>query len=145
MQFFDYKKYLNKETCDIVAVSTESLSIAEESEDDDFSQYPIWEREPLMDALDIVLNWDKYVELPDKWEIDEYSIMEKFCNYVEDDRISDALFSAIRENGAFRHFKDTLFRYGIEQDWYSFYEEALKKIAIDWCRYNEIISSAAAS
>ncbi|MCQ1528301.1 UPF0158 family protein [Lutispora saccharofermentans] len=139
MQFDEYKMYLNKETCEIVTASTENLSIAEESEEaDDFLQYPDWQREAIRDALDIILNWNKYVELPDKWEINEYSIMERFCSSIENDRISDALFTAIRGRGAFRRFKDTLYRYGIEQDWYSFYEKALKEIAIDWCQHNNI-------
>jgi len=43
MQMDEYNKYLNKETGEIITVSTEDLSIVEESEeDDDFSQYPDW-------------------------------------------------------------------------------------------------------
>lgn len=134
MQTDEYNKYLNKETGDIIMVSTEDLSIAEESgEDDDFSQYPEWHRESLQEALDVIVNWDKYIGLPDKWDIHEYDIMERFCGSVENGRISDALYSAIRGKGAFRRFKDTLHRFGIEQKWYSFYEDALRHIAIRWC------------
>lgn len=109
------------------------------AKDDDFSQYPDWQRKALQEAMDVIVNWDKYVELPDKWEIHEYNIMERFCSSVENDKISDALFSAIRGKGAFRRFKDTLYRYGIEQDWYKFYEEALSVIAIRWCEDNGIV------
>jgi len=59
--------------------------------------------------------------------------MERFCGSIDNDRISDALYLAIRGKGAFRRFKDTLHRYGIEQKWYSFYEDPLRDIAIRWC------------
>lgn len=43
MKMDEYRKYLNKETGQIVTISTEELSIAEEfEEDDNFSQYPDW-------------------------------------------------------------------------------------------------------
>lgn len=139
MQMDDYHIYLNKETCEIITLSNEELSIAEESEeDDDFSEYPDWQRESIQDALDVVINWDEYVELPDKWEIDEYSIMERFCGSIEDNRISNALYLAINGKGAFGRFKDAIRRYGIEQKWYSFHEEELSNIAIGWCVDNDI-------
>ncbi|WP_148137318.1 UPF0158 family protein [Candidatus Formimonas warabiya] len=139
-QMDEYNKYLNKETGQIIMVSVEDLSVAEESEEeDDFSQYPEWQREALQEALDVIISGEKYVELPDKWEIHEYSIMERFCASIENDSISDALFSAIRGKGAFRRFKDTLHRYGIEQEWYRFYKEALTVIAIQWCEENGIV------
>jgi hypothetical protein len=134
MQMDEYNKYLNKETGEIVTVSTEDLSIAEDSEEDeDFSQYPDWQRESLQEALNVIAHWGKYIGLPDKWEIHEYDIMERFCSSIENNRISDALYSAIKGKGAFRRFKDTLQRYGIEQKWYSFHEKALRDIAIRWC------------
>lgn len=139
IQMDEYKKYLNKETGEIITVSTEELSIAEESEEgDDFSDYPDWQRDSIRDVLDIIENWENYIELPDKWEIDEYRIMEEFCGSIKNDRISDALYSAIRGCGAFRRFKDAIHRYGVEDDWYRFRKEALKNIAMEWCEENGI-------
>lgn len=136
----DSRKYLNKETGTIITVSTEELSIAEDSEeDDDFSEYPDWQQESLKDALDVIVNEDNYIELPDKWEINEYDIMEDFCGSVKNDRMSNALYSAIKGRGAFRRFKDSVIRFGVENDWYRFREEALMRIAIEWCESNEII------
>ncbi|MDK2877725.1 MAG: hypothetical protein PWR06_441 [Thermoanaerobacteraceae bacterium] len=78
IQMDEYNKYLNKETGEIITVSTEELSIAEESEEgDDFSDYPDWQRDSIRDALDIIENWENYIELPDKWEIDEYVFPER--------------------------------------------------------------------
>jgi hypothetical protein len=108
----DCRKYLDKESGIISTVSTEDLSIAEEAEeDDDFSQYPDWQRASILEALDIIENWDKYVELPDKWEINEYNIMERFCGTLDNEKMSGALYNSIRGKGAFRRFKDALQRY----------------------------------
>jgi len=140
IQMDEYHKYFNKETGEIITVSSEELSIAEESEeDDDFSEYPDWQRASIKDALDVIENWTNYIELPDKWEINEYDIMEDFCGSVKNDRVSNALYSAIQGRGAFRRFKDAICRYGVEDDWYKFRYEALKDIAIQWCEENEII------
>lgn len=139
METDEYRQYLNRETGEIVTTSTEELSIAEDSEeDDDFSKYPDWQRKGLLEALDIIVNWKNYIELPDKYEINEYNIMEEFCDSIEDNRASNALYTAIQGKGAFRRFKDTVIRYGIEKEWYRFREEALKDIAINWCERNDI-------
>lgn len=139
MQMDEYRQFLNKETGVVVSVSNEASSIAEDSEeDDDFSQYPDWQREAIQEALDIDLNWENYIELPDKWEVNEYHIMERFCSSLDNEKIVEILYSAISGKGAFRRFKDTVQRYGIEKNWYSYREEALKKIAIDWCERNNI-------
>ncbi len=140
MQMDEYRKYLNKITGEIVNVSTEELSIAEESEeDDDFSEYPDWQQDSIKSALDIIVNWENYIELPDKLEMNEYDIMEEFCGSIKNDRVSNALYSAIQGRGAFRRFKDTIARFGVEDDWYKFREEALRQIAIEWCEENEIM------
>ena len=65
--------------------------------------------------------------------------MEDFCGSIRNDRVSNALYSAIKGRGAFRRFKDAIIRFGVEDDWYRFREEALRKIAIEWCEDNEIM------
>ena len=137
----EYHKYLNTDTGEIITVNEEDIGIAEEAEeDDDFSEYPEWQRKSINEAMDIFKNWGsgKYIELPDKWDIHEYSIMEAFCGSVSNDRISDALYSAIHGRGAFRRFKDAVCRYNIEESWYKFRDELFKKLAVEWCEYNNV-------
>jgi len=79
MQMDEYHKYLNTETGEVITISSEDLGIAEESdENDDFAEYPDWQRDSINEALDVLMNWGngKYIELPDKWDIHEYSIMK---------------------------------------------------------------------
>ena len=136
----DDHKYINKVTGEIITVSSEDLNIAEESEpDEDFAEYPDWQRESILQALDVVEKFgSKYISLPEKWDIHEYRIMEDFCLSVENQKISNTLYNAIKGRGAFQRFKDTIHRFGIQDDWYRFYEAALKRIAIEWCEMHGI-------
>lgn len=88
-----------------MTVSQEELSIAEDSEEDEeFTAYPDWQRQSLRDAMDIDVEWEKYEELPTKYEINEYRIMEEFCGSIENERISNALYESINGRG---HFVDS--------------------------------------
>ena len=75
---------------------------------------------------------DSFVALPDKFEIHEYSIMERFCLSLSDEELQDELLYAIRGSGAFRRFKDAIYRKEIQDDWYRFRDESIKDIAIDF-------------
>ena len=65
--------------------------------------------------------------------------MQDFSRSVESDGIREDLLHAIHGAGAFRHFKDTLQRYGIESAWFAFRAEALRQIAQSWCEENHIV------
>lgn len=81
----------------------------------------------------------RIISLPDKYEIHEYRIMEEFIDdEVPAGGIQNQLYNAIRGRGAFRRFKDTIRRVGIEQEWYDYRSEYYKKIAIEWCEDHEL-------
>ena len=98
-------------------------------EDDEF--IPDWQREALPKVRE-VLESDDFVALPDKFEIHKYSIMERFCLSLSDEGLQDQLLHAIRGSGAFRRFKNVIYRKEIQDDWYRFRDQALKRIAIDF-------------
>jgi Uncharacterised protein family (UPF0158) len=79
-----------------------------------------------------VLDSEDWLALPTKFEIHEYAIMEEFCWSVEDPSLREELLNAIRGRGAFRYFKDTIRRHGVEDEWYRYREDALEKKAIEW-------------
>lgn len=82
--------------------------------------------------------FEKSIMLPTKYEIHEYSMMEKFIATLDEVEKQNQLFISIKGAKAFRRFKDTCLRFGIINDWYKFREEQYKKIAVDWCKENEI-------
>ena len=75
----------------------------------------------------------RFFRLPSKLDIHEYSIMEKFIWSLPEGKMQDSLENAIRGKGAFRRFKDGIYRFGIEQQWYDFQENKYRTLAIEWC------------
>ena len=59
-------------------------------------------------------------------------------NTIEDPEFSDTLYDAIHGSGAFRLFKYHIHRYGIQDKWYDFRDKAVKQIAINWYKNNNI-------
>ena len=127
--------YLHTATGEVVSVTTEELRAAENEEP--LEDFPEWQHDPIRIAGEI-LSTDHYLPLPDRFEIHEYSIMERFCLSVEDEDIRDDLCNAIRGRGAFRYFKDRIHAYGITEEWYWYRDAALREIAMAWCEAHEI-------
>jgi hypothetical protein len=121
--------YLNVRTGEFVFLTDEELEAAESGEDSE--TMPEWQRE-LVRIAGEVLGSDDYQELPTRFEIHEYAIMERFSFSVADDEMSDRLLRSIRGRGAFRFFKDTIHDLGIADDWYAFRTQTFKEMAIGW-------------
>jgi hypothetical protein len=85
-----------------------------------------------------IVSTDRFKPLPTKFDVHEWGIMQDFSSSVESEDIRDELSRAIHGAGAFRNFKDTVRRLGIESVWFAFRTEALRQIALDWCEENRI-------
>ena len=127
--------YLNTMTGEVVYVTTEELRAAEEEQP--LEDFPEWQHDAIRIARDIV-ETDHYLPLPDRFEIHEYQIMERFCLSVDDDDLRDDLCDAIRGRGAFRRFKDRIQAYGMAEGWYRYRDAALRAIAMAWCEAHGI-------
>lgn len=64
--------------------------------------------------------------------------MEDFVLSINDNKLSDELYYAIKGSGAFRRFKDLIQRYGIADDWYKYRDNKYREIAIQWCEENDM-------
>ncbi|MGO9137866.1 MAG: UPF0158 family protein [Syntrophales bacterium] len=131
----EHSAFLNRHTGELVTLSNEEISAAEE--DDNIDEYPEWQRDMIIKAKEVI-NSDDYLPLPSKFEIHEYHIIEEFCHSVVDDKIRGDLLRKIRGRGAFSRFKNAIQMNGIEEEWYRFRQEELEKIAIDWLEANQI-------
>jgi hypothetical protein len=127
--------YLNTQTGKLITISSEELKSAEAGAD--IESYSDWEKTAIQTAQEI-LESDDYLPLPSKFEIDEYSIMKRFCNEIKDAELSNELLFQLQGSGAFRRFKHAIDRYNITNDWYRYRQTALEKIAIDWLESNSI-------
>jgi hypothetical protein len=108
-------------------------------EDDPLEDYPEWQRPNIEVARRLANGEDEsLIELPSRWDVNEYGIMETFCHAQPAGKQRDSLESAIQGKGAFRRFKDMLRSLDLFDDWHRFRSEKLKTIAADWCQANEI-------
>src|SRR5215475_5455806 len=127
--------FLNLTTGEVVAITDEELRAAEN--DEPLEDFPDWQHDAIRIAKD-TMETNHYLPLPDRFEIHEYSIMERFCLSVDDEDMRDDLCDAIRGRGAFRRFKDRIQLYGLAEEWYRYRDAALREIAMAWCEAHGI-------
>ncbi|MDQ0232654.1 UPF0158 family protein [Metabacillus malikii] len=136
MQSDEIRSYLNLDTGEIAFVSEDARLIAEDGED--YDHLSEWQQDEVTLALDIVDNFEKYVELPSQYEINEYDMMESYCYSLTDLKLQDALLKSIHGKGAFRRFKDNVQRLGISEKWYDYRDMKYKEFAKEFCERNGI-------
>ncbi|MDZ7724971.1 MAG: UPF0158 family protein [candidate division KSB1 bacterium] len=129
------RSFLNKETGEIVYVTDDIFLHVEDSDDDSglFDE----EQEQAALARDI-LDTNKYIEFPEKDAREEWTLLRDFCQKVSDEKTANELYNLIQGKGAFQRFKHAVIRYGLEDDWYEFRDQAQEQAAIAWCRENGI-------
>ncbi len=117
----EWRQYLDIEKMEVVSVSEYPFG----------GEYDAEEQE-LADMIEE--GWlTRFFGLPSRFDIDEYNIMEEFIWSLSEGKVQDTLEGAIRGKGAFRRFKDSVHRFGIEKDWYAFQDAWHRKTAIEWC------------
>ncbi len=131
----DMKAFLNLRNGQVITVTDEELLAVEDEEP--IEQFPEWQQDSIRMAQEI-LEEDYFIPLPSQFDINEYSIIEEFCLDIEDDNIRETIYSSIKGSRAFRRFKEKIRRIGIEEEWYKYRDEAIKRIAIEWCEENGI-------
>jgi hypothetical protein len=136
MQFDESASYLDLDTGQVVTVSKDLLRAAEDPGDEE-PDLPTWQRDEWELAKRIV-STDRFRELPTKFDVHEWAIMQDFSRSLQSDSIREDLLRAIHGAGAFRNFKDTVRRHGIDSAWFAFRTEALRQIARNWCEENQI-------
>ncbi len=127
--------YINRKTGELITLTHEEAAMTEDP--DEAAAAPQWQQDFLPEARE-VLDSEDYIPLPSKFEIHEWSIMERFAQSLTDAAVSDELDAALHGRGAFRRFKDAVHRLGIVDAWYRFRETALEEIAIQFLEAHRI-------
>jgi hypothetical protein len=128
--------YLDRQTGQVVLVSDEEFSWAE-SEPDELEAMQDWQKEAVETARQIE-NTDRYLRLPDRLEVHEWSVMRDFCEGLSNNATRDALLTSIQGNRAFRRFKDQLVSHNLQEAWNEFRRAAFAETLREWCRENAI-------
>lgn len=134
--------YLNQVTGRIITITDEDVAMVEmdrefeedlEDLNDEIGGESLdLETQYFQEVKQILAGDADYLKLPSRYDIHEYEIMERFCLSIPNGKVSDVLLRKIRGSGAFRRFKDTIYQYGIEDDWFKYRDEAYKEIAMAW-------------
>ncbi len=136
MQGENCLSYLDPDTGEIVTATEEVRRLAEEPEESQ-DNLPEWQRE-MVRKVRAMLASSRCLQLPDRFRIHEWSIMNEFAEAQHSNQVRQELLEAIHGAGAFRMFRSTIRRLGIEKSWYRFHEEALAEIARDWLEAHEL-------
>jgi len=134
LQSDELQSYLDPDTGEIVTFSEEEKLIAES---DDWDHAPEWMREQLP-KVKRALEDDRMLSLPDRFDIDEWRMMQDFAIEPEQSQFRAELDSAVHGAGAFRRFKDTIYRLGLEDVWSRYREAAFEQVAREWLDENGI-------
>jgi len=132
----EWTSYLNLKTGEIVTATDADRDLVE---DDDLEQdLPDWQRERVAKAREALASGD-FAALPDKFEIHEWAMMERFSSSQASNACREELLDAIHGRGAFRSFRSAIRRLHIEDDWFRFRRSAFEEIAKDWLRAHDVL------
>jgi hypothetical protein len=130
------ESFLNTKTEEVCMFTDEELRAAEK--DVDLSDYAEWYCEAVASAQHYLENQDDYLSLPEKYDFNEYRIIEKFIARVIIPKQSEMLSQSIHGKGAFRRFKAMLENLGLVDEWYKYRGQKLRDFVEFWCRENKI-------
>jgi hypothetical protein len=119
--------FVNRKTGEMVLVFLPDLSIVEEGREEE--EELEWGQESLPVLRSIVETEDWFC-LPEKFDIHEWEIMRRFAA-TRPAHLADELRRAIHGRGAFRMFKDAVYRHGIQDEWFEFKRQSLRRIAAE--------------
>ncbi|MDX2024473.1 MAG: hypothetical protein SF187_29805 [Deltaproteobacteria bacterium] len=119
--------YVNRLTGEVRTVMHQELLFAEEEADPDM---PKWQQDAVASAREVLQSKD-WLELPSKLDIHEWDIMDRFGGSLPRQQQTEVR-EAIRGSGAFRNFKRTIRRLGIEDAWFTFKRQELGALARRW-------------
>lgn len=126
--------FLNSSTGEVIEASDEIMALVD---DEDLKDRADWEIEFATEIKEL-LESDHCIEFPDRREIDEWSMMEKFASAVEDEHARERLLDALHGKGAFRRFKDVADRLDLLDPWYEHCNKAFEDFTRKWLQDNDI-------
>lgn len=137
LQSSEHQYYFDRQTATMLMIGEHIMDAVEQG--GELPKLEDWEEEDLEAAQEIVKDKSgRFIIAPDPFEFDEYHHMSRFIQTLKNGRAAEDLARAIKGRGAFRHFKDTLARFGMLDHWYEYRMEAVKEFIINWAEENKV-------
>lgn len=121
--------FINAKTGKLVTLSDDDRSQLEDGQDEE--ELLEWEKDALAEIREVLSSSD-YLMLPGRREYNEYEMMERFCESVEDKHLSQIMLDLIQGSGAFSRFKSAILRYDLEENWYAFRSRDYRAALAEW-------------
>jgi hypothetical protein len=130
--------YLDVETGEVRSITEEEFDLAKDPQTV-IEDFPDWQREAVELARSVQEQEGKrYLALPDKFDVHEWAIMDRFSETLRDAQMRKDFHGGIRGEGAFRLFKRLLTEYNLWDAWNRFKQVELRQMAVQWCEENGI-------
>jgi hypothetical protein len=130
--------YLDLETGEVHSITEEEFDLVEDARTA-LEDVPDWQHQAVILARAIRQHEGKrYLALPDKFDVHEWNIMDRFSQSLRNTHLRNDFHGAIRGAGAFRLFKRLLAEYNLWDAWNRFKRIELRRIAKQWCEENGI-------
>ncbi len=122
--------YCNAETGEIITLTDDDLAYLQEAEE---------EPDCVSDAdclrlrqLQEVVESEEWLQLPDRFEIHDWAIMEAFVQTLESDELREHLLEVLHGPGALRVFPQVMEHLKLFDQWNRYHRAAMASIARDW-------------
>ncbi len=133
----NHTAFLNRKTGELLTMNDQQRALFENSQ-------PVHDLSDGQHAVREAMERGELLELPSKFEHHEFSIVERFCESINEPRHKRKLKKAIRGKRAFRDFRKVIGKLGIVQRWIGFRNRELEELAVDWLDRNDIAFNKAA-
>jgi hypothetical protein len=124
----EMSSYVNSRTGEVITLTHDDLRLAEE---DSAPEMPDWQQEILVQAKQVLAS-EEWLQLPSKFDIHEWAIMDRFAASLSNESARAELLAGIRRTGAFRNFKYAIRKLGVEDQWFAYKQRALEELAREW-------------
>jgi hypothetical protein len=129
--------FLDRDTGEAFVISEERLANSEDLGEVELEAMQDWEREEARVAHAIATT-DRYLALPDRFEVDEWNIMREFSEGVQNDEARAVLLGVTRGSHAFRRFKNEIANRNLSSSWFAYRSKAFEEVVRAWCEEHGI-------
>ena len=133
----EHESYFHKKSGNSYLISIDLYTYTDKNTPG-FNDLAEWEQELVDVLIDTERNPGDYALFPSDFDINDYAIVEEFCENIADEKLKVLFLRKIRGSGAFRRFDYLLVEHNMREQWFEFKDKAYLSIAEQWCKENQL-------